>query len=134
VFREVATKLYAMNVDRKTPDLLATKKDSTAYFYAGKTESFKKVFTTLNVRYQDSAIHGDWANVFANNYQPLIKSSGINQKLMPNVKGMGLKDALYLLETMGVKVSVKGRGKVFSQSLAPGSIVAKGASVVLELG
>jgi len=47
---------------------------------------------------------------------------------------MGLKDALYLLETMGMKVSVKGRGKVFSQALAPGSIVAKGASVVLELG
>ena len=134
VFREVATKLYAMNVDRKTPDLLASKKDSTAYFYAGKTESFRKVFTTLDVRYEDSAIHGDWANVFADNYQPLIKSSGISQKLMPNVKGMGLKDALYLLETMGMKVSVKGRGKVFSQSLAPGSIVAKGASVVLELG
>jgi cell division protein FtsI (penicillin-binding protein 3) len=134
VFKEVATKLYALYVDRKSPDLLASKKDSTAYFYAGKTQSFKKVFTTLNVRYQDSAIHGDWANVFANNYQPLIKSSGISQKLMPNVKGMGLKDALYLLETMGVKVSVKGRGKVFSQSLSPGSIVEKGASVVLELG
>jgi len=134
VFREVATKLYAMYVDRKAPDLLASKKDSTAYFYAGKTESFKKVFTTLDVRYQDSATHGDWANVFADNYQPLIKSSGVSQKLMPNVKGMGLKDALYLLETMGMKVSVKGRGKVFNQSLAPGSVVAKGASVVLELG
>jgi cell division protein FtsI (penicillin-binding protein 3) len=71
------------------------------------------------VRFEDSAIHGDWANVFADNYQPLIKSTGISQKLMPNVKGMGLKDALYLLETMGMKVSVKGRGKVFSQSLAP---------------
>jgi cell division protein FtsI (penicillin-binding protein 3) len=46
---------------------------------------------------------------------------------------MGLKDALYLLESMGVKVAVKGRGKVSAQSIAPGSNVAKGTSVVLEL-
>ena len=52
---------------------------------------------------------------------------------MPNVKGMGLKDALYLLENMGVKVSVKGKGKVTNQSVAPGSTVAKGAAVALEL-
>jgi cell division protein FtsI (penicillin-binding protein 3) len=52
---------------------------------------------------------------------------------MPNVKGMGFRDALYLLEMMGVKVSVRGRGKVYNQSVAPGSIIAKGTSVLLEL-
>jgi cell division protein FtsI (penicillin-binding protein 3) len=52
---------------------------------------------------------------------------------MPNVKGMGLKDALYLLESMGLKVSVNGRGKVKAQSIAAGAILAKGLTVVLEL-
>ncbi len=52
---------------------------------------------------------------------------------MPNVKGMGLKDALYLLENMGVKVSVKGKGKVANQSVGAGSAVSKGMTVVLEL-
>jgi len=37
------------------------------------------------------------------------------------------------LENMGVKVSVKGRGKVSNQSIAPGSSVAKGVAVLLEL-
>jgi len=133
VFKEVATKLYAMYVNRKAPDLLASKKDSTAYFYAGNTKNIKKVFATLNVSYGDSAAQGEWANVFANNYQPVIKSSMVSRQLMPNVKGMGFKDALHVLETMGVKVSVKGRGKVFNQSVAPGSIIAKGTSVLLEL-
>ena len=87
----------------------------------------------MNVTYQDSVVRGDWANVYANNYQPVIKSSAVSQQVMPNVKGMGLKDALYLLETMGIKVSVRGRGKVYNQSVAPGSIIAKGTSVLLEL-
>jgi cell division protein FtsI (penicillin-binding protein 3) len=133
VFKEVATKLYAMYVDRKAPDLFAAKKDSTAYFYAGNTTDIKNVFKTLNISYRDSATQGDWSNVFASNYQPVVKVSTVRKQVMPNVKGMGLKDALYLLESMGVKVAVKGRGKVSAQSIAPGSNVAKGTSVLLEL-
>ena len=51
------------------------------------------------------------AMYIASNYQPVIKSKYDKQQIMPNVKGMGLKDALYLLENMGLKVSVKGKGK-----------------------
>lgn len=133
VFKEVATKIYAMYVDPKTPHLLAAKKDSSAYFYAGNATDIKNVYRTLNVEYRDSALQGEWSNVFAANYQPVVKTSVVRKQVMPNVKGMGLKDALYLLENMGVKVSVKGRGKVANQSIAPGSTVAKGVAVVLEL-
>jgi cell division protein FtsI (penicillin-binding protein 3) len=52
---------------------------------------------------------------------------------MPNVKGMGMKDALFLLENMGLKVSVKGKGKIIAQSVAPGMPLAKGITVMLEL-
>jgi cell division protein FtsI (penicillin-binding protein 3) len=40
---------------------------------------------------------------------PVIKGTNVQGKFMPNVKGMGLKDALYLLENTGIKVVVKGR-------------------------
>jgi len=49
------------------------------------------------------------------------------------VRGMGLKDALNLLENMGLKVSVKGKGKVAVQSISPGTQLARGVTVVLEL-
>jgi cell division protein FtsI (penicillin-binding protein 3) len=133
VFKEIATKLYAMYVNKKQPDLFATKKDSAAYFYAGNTSDIKNVFKTLNVSYQDSTANSEWGNAFANNYQPLVRSTVVRRQIMPNVKGMGLKDALHLLENMGVKVSIKGKGKVANQSIAPGSNIAKGTSVVLEL-
>lgn len=63
-------------------------------------------------------------------------SKGIpaQNKVMPNLIGMGIKDALYLLEKSGVKVQVRGVGMVKKQSLNPGSAIGKGQSVILELG
>jgi len=133
VFKEVATKLYAMYVNQKSPNLYVAKKDSSTYFYAGNTADIKNVFTTLNVGYTDSATNGNWSNVFATNYQPVIKAGSVKKQVMPNVKGMGLKDALYLLESLGVKVSVKGKGKVTGQSIEAGSALSKEMKVILEL-
>jgi len=133
VFREVATKIYAMYVEKKDQSLYAIKTDSAAYFYAGSAKDIKNVFKTLNVSYADSVQDNDWSNVYANNYQPVITANKVRQQTMPNVKGMGLKDALYLLENMGLKVAVKGRGKIIAQSILPGTGLAKGITVTLEL-
>ena len=133
VFREIATKLYSLYVERKTPSQLAVMKDSSAYFYAGSSADIKNVFQTMNIRYTDSAAQGDWSTVYANNYTPVVKTTAIRKQLMPNVRGMGLKDAISLLENMGLKVAVKGKGKVTTQSVAPGTMLAKGITVILEL-
>jgi cell division protein FtsI (penicillin-binding protein 3) len=53
---------------------------------------------------------------------------------MPDIKGMGLKDAIYLLENMGLKVQTKGKGKVMVQSILAGTTLAKGMTVYVELG
>jgi cell division protein FtsI (penicillin-binding protein 3) len=133
VFREVATKLYSMYVEQKVPAMNAAKKDSSSYFYAGNTKDIKNILSSLKMGYTDSAMKGDWGNMYSMNYQPVVKANAVSNKVMPNVKGMGLKDALYLLETIGLKVNVKGKGKVINQSIAPGTALAKGISVVLEL-
>jgi len=133
VFREIATKLYAMYVDKKDPSQYAVKKDSAAYFYAGYTPDIKNVYDVLKVKYADSASTGNWSMVYAANYQPVVKASSVKKKVMPNVRGMGLKDALYLLENMGVKVTVTGKGKIAAQSVPPGTELAKGVTVLLEL-
>jgi cell division protein FtsI (penicillin-binding protein 3) len=133
VFREIATKLYAMYVEKKDPSLYAGAKDSSQYFYAGHTEDIRKVYTTLNLPYTDSSGDNDWTTVYAHQYQPLLRTAAVRKKVMPNVRGMGLKDAVYLLENMGVKVMVKGKGKITTQSVAPGTALARGITVVLEL-
>lgn len=133
VFREIAVKLYAMYVDKKVPAMYAAKKDSSAYFYAGSNNEIKNVYATLKMPYQDSAEQNAWSSVYPYNYQTVLKGNTIEKNKMPDVKGMGLKDALYLLESIGIKVSVKGRGRVISQSVEPGTALQKNMSVVLEL-
>lgn len=133
VFREIATKLYSMYVEQKNPSQYAARKDSSSFFYAGYTSDIRNVYNTLKVRYTDSVAQNTWSTVFANNYQPVVKTNNVRSQVMPNVRGMGLKDAVYLLENMGVKVAVRGRGKVTLQSVAPGTQLAKGITVILEL-
>ena len=53
--------------------------------------------------------------------------------LMPNVVGMGLKDALYILESRGLEVHFTGSGTVRRQSIAAGGQIPKGGSVTLTL-
>jgi len=134
VFREIATKLYAMYVEKKNATNYTVAKDNSAYFYAGYTKDIKNVFSKLNVSYRDSATQNNWTHVYAQDAMPVVKGTFVQQKIMPNVKGMGLKDALYLLENIGVKVVSKGRGKIINQSIPAGTPLTKGFTVLVELG
>ncbi|HVU99262.1 MAG TPA: penicillin-binding protein [Puia sp.] len=55
------------------------------------------------------------------------------QRTVPDVKGMGLKDALYALERMDLKVAVRGSGRVRSQSLEPGSPLQRRETILIQL-
>jgi cell division protein FtsI (penicillin-binding protein 3) len=133
VFRDIATRVYAMNIEKKTVTTYTPVKDSSAYFYAGYSRDIKNVYRTLNIEYADSVSQGNWSSMYANGSEPMLRTNIIHKQVMPNVKGMGLKDAIYLLENMGLKVEVRGRGKVMNQSITPGSVLTKSNTVMLEL-
>ena len=61
---------------------------------------------------------------------------GINSKsfLIPNVVGMTLKDAIFLLESRGLKVNYKGRGRVKKQNIGPGNLTKKYKTISINLG
>ena len=54
--------------------------------------------------------------------------------IVPDVTGMGASDAVYMLESRGLKTVIKGRGKVKSQSLHAGSVIKKGQTceIIME--
>ena len=56
------------------------------------------------------------------------------RNIVPDVSGMGASDAVYMLESRGLKTVVKGRGKVKSQSIAAGSVIKKGqiCEIIME--
>jgi cell division protein FtsI (penicillin-binding protein 3) len=138
VFREVADKLVALTSEkneasfaRSTTDFL--RRDSNTFYYAGSTESLKEVLSEVKLNYKDSTDQSDWSKMYANHDQTVINKQNISSQVIPNVRGMGLKDALYLLESMDVKVKSRGKGKVISQSVNPGMPVQKNQIVTLEL-
>jgi len=138
VFREVADKLVALNADKmdqpliaKTTEIKST--DSNTFYYAGSTTSLKEVLTEVKMNYRDSTERSEWSRMYASNGAAVINRQAVPRQTVPNVKGMGLKDALYLLESMNVKVMAKGKGKVISQSVNPGWPIQKNQVVELEL-
>ncbi|NII23500.1 transpeptidase family protein [Pseudoflavitalea sp. X16] len=135
VFKELADKLYALNADKdkKNQPVIPVKKDSSYYLYAGAAEDMQQVMKTLQWKYRDSAGAHEWTRLYAANYEPVMDGQPVSKKNMPDVRGMGLKDALYLLENMQAKVIVRGRGKVKAQSVEPGTAFVKNQSVTIEL-
>ena len=58
-----------------------------------------------------------------------ISSLDVAADAMPDVVGMGLKDALFLLESRGLRVQIEGHGRVVSQSL-PANVRVRGGETV----
>jgi cell division protein FtsI (penicillin-binding protein 3) len=57
----------------------------------------------------------------------------IEDKVVPDTRGMGLRDALFLLENAGLTVRSSGYGSVRSQSLNPGTRIKPGMNITLTL-
>jgi len=134
VFKEIADKLYALQANKnELPLNLAAKKDSSTYLYAGSINDIRQVLNTINWKYTDSASKEEFGRLYASNSLPVVRAQSITQKRMPDVRGMGLKDALLLLENMQLKVVVLGRGKVKQQSVEPGTVLTQNRQVTIEL-
>jgi len=62
-----------------------------------------------------------------------LKDRKVISNLVPNVVGMGAKDAVYLLENAGLKVNLTGKGTVVSQTITPGTGAVKGQTIGIQL-
>ena len=62
-----------------------------------------------------------------------MRRTGEDANVMPDVHGLGARDAVFLLEQQGAKVIVQGLGQVVKQSVSPGQPLTKGETVTLTL-
>ncbi len=89
--------------------------------------SFYRDLRALNPENEDKVKFREAADIVSKD--DLTYSEG----LMPNVVGMGLRDAMFMLENSGLRVNYSGRGKVARQSPQPGVRIKRGATVAIEL-
>jgi len=141
VFGEIAKRVMARDEQRDIEEL----HDSTAVFVPsvlkGNIADARYVLDALDI---PTAWDADvpyragkpvWGSAGAREADVLLKGIPFDssQDKVPNVKGLGAKDALYLLEACGLKVNISGKGKVYSQSIPHGSAVRKGQTIYLKL-
>lgn len=68
-----------------------------------------------------------------NGHITLTRQAKTQANVMPDVTGMGARDAVFLIESRGVKTKLYGRGKVTQQSIAAGHTISKGMACILTL-
>ena len=137
VFREIADKCFALKAELHPPVNSAPRpKLATAELPtidAGSVKDMDLVLDWLDMKAYSGKKMPDWAVLRPSNDSLHLLPRIVQDKRVPSVIGMGLKDAIYLLENRGCRVRVKGVGKVVRQSLAPGTVVNNRATVVLYL-
>jgi cell division protein FtsI (penicillin-binding protein 3) len=132
VFREIADKIVATEVIRPgqqddTP-LLA----HLPSFRNGHLEDIRHIYEAFDCRLNDQA-QTAWGSTQVRSDTVSLQDKTMMENLVPDVTGMGLRDALYLLENAGMRVRFSGRGTVRRQSIQPGLRISPGSVITLEL-
>jgi cell division protein FtsI (penicillin-binding protein 3) len=136
VFKEISDRIYSSYIG-SAQYVINARVDSTRYNYFGMQNEMNSIFSLLKIPFIDSAASGYWRSVQLKNNSGIVNTPGISTSaaasLTPNVVGLGLKDAVYMLENMGMRVSTTGRGRVVNQSLAAGTNFTKAQNISLIL-
>jgi cell division protein FtsI (penicillin-binding protein 3) len=136
VFKEISDRIYGRYLSAEKFIATSTA-DTLQYNFYGMKNELGSIFNFLRMPFTDSAVAGDLRQTkMKNNLSVLnapLNSSATSGSVIPNVVGMGLKDAVYLLENTGLKVAATGKGKVMNQSVLAGTNFKKGQTIALVL-
>lgn len=132
VFKEIADKVYATNLEIQQEDTLP---NSIVYpiYATGFQEELKHLYESFEVPLDTMSTNSEWAIALKSDSTVLLDTRIFREGLVPNVKGMGARDAVYVLENLGLKVQISGRGFVREQSLKAGTRITKGNSIKIRL-
>jgi cell division protein FtsI (penicillin-binding protein 3) len=94
-------------------------------------EIAQKIYTTTSV--DDDLVKEKFSSQKIGDQYTSFYKKIKNTETIPNVIGMPAMDAVSLLENVGLNVKIKGIGKVKKQSIKKGTLIKKGATIILNL-
>lgn len=135
VFKSIAEGIYSRNT---VTEAVTAPKDTlrqlTPLVKNGSLKNTEIVLKKIDQSYFLPSNRGEWIN---SNSSPsgitLENNASVKQGLVPNVVGMGARDAMYVLENAGLRVNLIGAGKVREQSIPSGSRLVKGTTITIQL-
>jgi cell division protein FtsI (penicillin-binding protein 3) len=133
VFRELANKVYATDPTFHTSsEGLLTDAHHLPGAKDGARQELVDLYTAFGLPFEGEGV-SDWVTVTTGDSTATLAARTIQPAHVPDVRGMGLRDALYLLENAGLRVQTKGSGTVRRQSIAPGTAIDRASSITIEL-
>lgn len=136
IFKEIADKIYSNRLELQSEQQLAVVSGPrTPISLSGHAGDLRIAFEGLELPMVQEG-ESEWVTTQAGDSVVVLKPRGIPSDamdLVPNVLGMGLKDALYILENRGLRVRINGNGMVKRQSLPPGTRALQGSTILIEL-
>jgi cell division protein FtsI (penicillin-binding protein 3) len=132
VFKEISDKIFATNFFRDYKSENDDKKPVAPEAGNGYREDINDVLKELDVRYKRSA-KTDWVATRESGDTIRLVGLKVVEGLVPDVRGMSLRDAIYLLENSGYRVKFSGKGKVLRQSPEHGARYFEGQVVSLDM-
>ena len=137
VFGKIAERVYAKDLRLPLTNAIDTNSVVIPDVKAGEMNDTKRVLDELKIqsqaKFEIKSGKETWGSTHAAPKSVILESRDLMRDFVPSVIGMGARDAVYLLESRGIKVNLVGVGKVKSQSIANGTRVRKGQTIVLHL-
>lgn len=124
IFKSIAEKTIAGQFEVTKPINLAADsvrtKQTLPEANAGYAADFRGLFDYIGIPYKNKT-NNEWAYVDPFEQKMLIENKNIAKAKVPDVRGMGARDAVFVLENLGLGVSVQGSGRVTRMSITPGT-------------
>lgn len=138
VFKEIADRIYALDVelnpDNQSKIFLADDSLSKSPFIpAGRAEEIHQILEQLGLKANPTQSE-EWVKTVATGETIQWQGNDTDKPIVPDVSGLSLRDALFILENKGLRVNYSGKGRVQNQSLTPGSALVQNATINLVLG
>ena len=134
VFKEIANRIYANLSDiAYPPPLDSTVGAGIPFGNTGMQKDIEEVYSSLNISAKPLMKNAIWAHPVPDTTFVSLVPEMVTKGRMPDVTGMGLKDAVFLLEENGMKVMANGKGSVIKQSIPAGILYSPGILVTLDL-
>lgn len=134
VFKDIADNIYSRDInlhfamEKKT----ITEPGVFPAIRAGKQDELTMLTNELGIS-THSSTDEEWIKAAKNGNSVEWKKNAVVKDHVPDVNGMTFRDAIYLLEKSGLRVSYEGKGRVAAQSLSPGTKISKGVRIHLRL-
>lgn len=137
VFRKIADNIFAQDMDlnKAAPKNFTANRSVYPVVQAGNFEDLTYLLGGFKVSSWNENITETWVKAYIDSELKTIKwnERSVEKGQVPDVRGMRLRDALFILENLELRVDFKGRGRVVQQSLLPESKLLVGNTISLVL-